>query len=96
MDVKQNLVLLPGLLCDAALWHHQLKYLGELADITVADFTNDDSMAGMAEAALAKAPEQFALAGLSMGGYVALEIMRRAPDRVTRLALLYTSAHGLM
>jgi pimeloyl-ACP methyl ester carboxylesterase len=93
---KQNLLLLPGLLCDAVLWHHQRKYLDELAEITVADFTNDDSMADMAEAALARAPDQFALAGLSMGGYVALEIMRRAPERVTRLALLDTSAHGEM
>jgi len=93
---KQNLVLLPGLLCDATLWRHQRKYLGELADITVADFTHDDSMAGMAEAALGKAPERFALAGISMGGYVALEIMRRAPERVTRLALLDTSAKGEM
>lgn len=94
VGVKQNLALLPGLLCDATLWHHQRKYLGELAEITVADFINDDSMTGMAEAALAKAPERFALAGLSMGGYVALEIMRRAPDRVTKLALLDTSARG--
>lgn len=91
---KQNLVLLPGLLCDAALWHHQTKYLAELAEITVADLTHDDSMAGMAGAVLAKAPERFALAGLSMGGYVALEIMRRAPHRVTKLALLDTSARG--
>ena len=94
VKVKQNLVLLPGLLCDATLWHHQHKYLGELAEITIADFTDDDSMAGMAEASLAKAPERFALAGLSMGGYVALEIMRRAPERVTKLALLDTSDRG--
>ena len=94
MEIKHPLVLLPGLLCDAALWHHQTAYLTELAEITVADFTNDDSIGGMAETALAKAPERFALAGLSMGGYVALEIMRRAPERVTRLALLDTSARG--
>ena len=91
---KQNLVLLPGLLCDAALWHHQSTYLTDLANITIADFTRDDSITGMAEAALATAPERFALAGLSMGGYVAQEIMRRAPERVTKLALLDTSARS--
>lgn len=91
---KQNLVLLPGLLCDAALWHHQSTYLTELANITIADFTRDDSITGMAEAALATAPERFALAGLSMGGYVAQEIMRRAPQRVTKLALFDTSARS--
>ena len=78
---KQNLVLLPGLLCDAALWHHQSTFLAELANINIADFTNEDSMAGMAEAALARAPERFAMAGLSMGGYVALEIMHSLPPR---------------
>ena len=61
-------MLLPGLLCDAALWHHQSTFLAELAKITIADFTNYDSMVGMAEAALATAPERFAPAGLSMGG----------------------------
>ena len=91
---KQNLVLLPGLLCDALLWHHQSTYLAELANITIADFTREDSITGMAEAVLTTAPERFALAGLSMGGYVAQEIMRRAPQRVTKLALLDTSARG--
>ncbi|MCP5815752.1 alpha/beta hydrolase, partial [Klebsiella pneumoniae] len=57
-----------------------------------ADLTLDDSVAAMASRTLAAAPPQFALAGLSMGGYVALEILRQAPDRVTHLALLDTSA----
>ena len=86
------LVLLPGLLCDRELWAAQLDALADVAEMTVADLTGADSMAGMAEAALAAAPPRFALAGLSMGGYVAFEIMRRAPARVTRLALLDTSA----
>jgi pimeloyl-ACP methyl ester carboxylesterase len=60
----------------------------------VADLTRDDSMAAMAARALAEAPPRFALAGLSMGGYVALEIMRQAPERVTHLALLDTSARA--
>jgi pimeloyl-ACP methyl ester carboxylesterase len=91
MTDKENLLFLPGLLCDAAMWTHQAEHLAEAAEITIADFTRSDSMAGMAETALSAVQGHFALAGLSMGGYVALEIMRRAPERVTRLALLDTS-----
>jgi pimeloyl-ACP methyl ester carboxylesterase len=87
-----TLLLLPGLLCDRALWAAQIDALADLAVPVVADLTRADSMAGMAEDALGAAPERFALAGLSMGGYVAFEIMRRAPGRVTHLALLDTSA----
>jgi len=89
---RQTLVLLPGALCDAALWRHQIAGLADIADVRVGDLTRDDSIGGMAARALASLPPRFALAGLSLGGYVALEIMRRAPDRVTRLALLGTSA----
>ena len=90
---KMNLVLLPGLLNDARLWQHQITALAEYADITVADLTRGDSIAALAEDVLARAPAgPFALAGLSMGGYVALEIMRKAPERVLALALLDTSA----
>ena len=90
MTDRQTLVLLPGLLCDARLWAAQSEGLSDVADVVVADMTRDDSMAGMAQRTLDAAPARFALAGLSMGGYVALEIMRRAPERVTRLALLDT------
>lgn len=86
------LLLLPGLLCDEALWQPQIKALKGLANCQVADLTQNESMAAMARAALAKAPPQFALAGLSMGGYAALEIMHQAPERVTRLCLLDTTA----
>jgi pimeloyl-ACP methyl ester carboxylesterase len=89
---RQSLALLPGALCDAALWRHQIAGLADIADIRVGDLTRDDSVGGMAARALASLPARFALAGLSLGGYVALEIMRRAPERVTRLALLDTSA----
>lgn len=92
MTAKTPLILLPGMLCDEALWAHQSDTLLDIADITVADMTRDDSLAGMAKRVLASAPESFALAGLSMGGYAAQEIMRRAPERVERLALLDTSA----
>lgn len=92
MAEKQRLLLLPGLLCDAALWQFQTEALLDVAEVTVADLTRSNSIVAMAQDALAAAPERFALAGLSMGGYVALEIMRQAPERVTHLALLDTSA----
>jgi pimeloyl-ACP methyl ester carboxylesterase len=94
MADKIPLLLLPGLLDDAALWQPQVDGLGEIARSTVADLTQDDSIAAMARRALAAAPPKFALAGLSMGGYVAQEVMRQAPERVLRLALMDTSARS--
>jgi len=90
MTEKTPLALLPGVLCDAALWLPQVEALADIADPWVADLTTQESIAAMAESVLAAMPERFALGGLSMGGYVALEIMARAPERVTRLALLDT------
>ena len=90
--MTQDLVLLPGLICDARLWRDAIAPLGDSVRPTIADLTQDDSIAAMASRALAAAPARFALAGLSMGGYVALEIMRQAPERVTHLALLDTTA----
>tara|TARA_B100001093_G_C26602864_1_gene916724 strand:- start:246 stop:947 length:702 start_codon:yes stop_codon:yes gene_type:complete len=87
-----SLVLVPGLLCDEDLWFDQIESLSNITEISVADTLSDDNIAGMAARLLANAPPQFALAGLSMGGYVALEVMRQAPRRVTRLALLSTNA----
>lgn len=87
------LVLVPGLLCDERLWRHQVENLTDLAGpILVPDVTGGGSIAEMAHGILEAAPERFSLAGLSMGGYVSLEIMRQAPDRVAALALLDTSA----
>lgn len=86
------LVLLPGLLCDARLWRDPAAALADLTPVHHADLTLDDSVAGMAARVLDAAPPVFALAGLSMGGYVAFEILRQAPERVARLALLDTSA----
>lgn len=88
----EPLVLVPGLLCTSALFAPQVEALAPPRRIVVADHTRDDTMAAIAGRLLAAAPERFALAGLSMGGYVAFEVMRQAPDRVTRLALLDTSA----
>jgi pimeloyl-ACP methyl ester carboxylesterase len=90
---KFPLVLVPGLLCDAQLWQPQAEKLADVADIWIAEHTRSDTMAGVARDVLAGAPfASFALAGLSMGGYIALEIMRQAPHRVVRLALLDTAA----
>jgi pimeloyl-ACP methyl ester carboxylesterase len=86
------LVLVPGLLCDAALWAHQIEHLENIAECTVGDTRHDDSIAAMAARILQGAPETFALAGLSMGGYICFEIMRQAPERVAKLALLDTAA----
>lgn len=93
-DARTPLVLVPGLLCDGRLWRYQAEHLADLADPIIADVTRGASVSEMARAVLDVAPERFALAGLSLGGYVALEIMRAAPERVTRLALLDTSARA--
>ena len=93
--MKRPVVFLPGLLCDAQLWQPQVEGLAPQIRPWVADLTRDDTMAGMARRVLAEAPfEKFALAGLSMGGYVAMELMRQAPGRVERLALLDTQARA--
>jgi pimeloyl-ACP methyl ester carboxylesterase/ribosomal protein S18 acetylase RimI-like enzyme len=86
------ILLIPGLLASARLFEQQLPALWRLGPVTIADQTRDDTVAGIAGRILAGAPPRFALAGLSMGGYVAFEILRRAPERVARLALLDSSA----
>jgi pimeloyl-ACP methyl ester carboxylesterase len=89
---KTPLIFLPGLLCDDELWQTQADAIADIATPHIANLTQDDSIAAMAQSVLSNAPDKFALAGLSMGGYVAFEIMRQAPERVTRLALFDTSA----
>ena len=95
----KTIYLLCGLLCDEAVWEAQAQALAsDVAteyDVRVVSFLNgEDSLAAMAERVLAGAPESFALAGHSMGGRVALEVYRRAPERVERLALLDTGYEG--
>ncbi|MBB3264266.1 pimeloyl-ACP methyl ester carboxylesterase [Azospirillum sp. OGB3] len=92
MSDRIPLILLPGMPLDAALWEHQTGHLADVAETVVGDLTGQDSMTALAAAVLAQAPARFALAGLSMGGYVAFEILRQAPERVAKLALLDTSA----
>lgn len=93
MTTPQALILVPGLLCDALLWQPQILGLAGAATCWVPDHARHDSVAAIARAILAESPfDTFALAGLSMGGYIALEIARQAPARVRRLALLDTTA----
>jgi len=89
-----ELLLLPGLLCDRAVWANVLPQLEPVARCRIAEYADERSLIAMAEKALRDAPPTFALAGHSMGGRVALEIVRRAPARVERLALLDTGCRA--
>ena len=89
------LFLLPGLLCDEHVWAPQVAALSDRAEIFISSFYGFDSLGAMAASVLARAPARFSLAGHSMGGRVAFEIFRQAPERVERLALLDTGAHGV-
>jgi len=93
MAERQVVYLLPGLLCDEVTWAHQAAGLADLAEVRTPVFYGFDSLTAMAESVLAEAPARFAVAGHSMGARVALEIVRAAPQRVTRLALLDTGTH---
>src|SRR5665213_1117368 len=86
------LILVPGLLCSARLYTAQIVALWPRGQVSIADHKRDSDMAEIAKRVLANAPPRFALAGLSMGGYIALAMMRLAPERIDRLALLDTSA----
>ena len=89
-----TLILLPGLMCDASVWAPQVEALSPQARCLVPDYGLRDSLTAMAQQVLDDAPEErFALAGHSMGGRVALEVLRLAPQRVTHLALLDTGTH---
>ncbi|MGI9484214.1 MAG: alpha/beta fold hydrolase [Hyphomicrobiales bacterium] len=89
---KLPLVLIPGLLCTAKLWAPQVTALSDVAECQIGDHTRHNTISGIARSILGNAPDRFALAGLSMGGYISFEIMRQAPERVEKLALLDTSA----
>jgi pimeloyl-ACP methyl ester carboxylesterase len=91
--LRPTIFLLPGLLCDAEVWSHQSAALGEFAEIVIPDFRYARSIPAMAQLVLDRAPDRFSVAGHSMGGRVALEIFRMAPERVERLALLDTGIH---
>lgn len=86
-----QIVLIPGLMNDADLWRDQITGLKDIAEPRVADITKGNTLAVLAEMVLATSADTFALAGFSLGGLVAQEVMRRAPERITHLALLDTT-----
>ena len=88
------LILIPGLSCTKALFAAQIAVLSQTRDVVIGDHMSHDTIPKIATSILANAPPKFALAGLSMGGYISLEIIRQAPERVERLALLDTSARA--
>lgn len=88
------LVLIPGYMLDDALWDGMLPHLPPELPLHYASLAEGDSIAAMAQAVLAACPAQFSLLGFSMGGYVAREIVRRAPHRVQALVLVATSSRA--
>jgi pimeloyl-ACP methyl ester carboxylesterase len=89
-----ELVLLSGMLGDHTVWAEVAADLGDVAHCTASRIDQADRITALAEAVLAEAPQRFALAGHSLGGIVALQVLRDAPERVIRLALVNTSARG--
>ena len=88
------LILLPGSLCNDLLFQAQVAFFKGHREVTVANFSNCDSVEAMAAKVLREAPAEFALAGLSMGGIVAFEMFRQAPQRIVRIAFLDTNPRG--
>ena len=88
------LVMVPGLQCSARLYAPQVIALWPFGPVTIADHRRDAEIGAVAARILATAPPRFALAGLSYGGYIAFELMRQAPERIAKLALLDTSARA--
>ena len=89
--MTEPVILLPGMMCDARLFAPQIAALSAIRPVMVAPLADGDTVAAMAAAILQYAPPRFALAGLSMGGIVAMEVIRQAPARVSRLALMDTN-----
>ena len=94
MSEPLPIVLIPGLLASARMYAGQIPQLWRVGPVQIADHTRDDSMSGIAQRILGMAPARFALVGLSMGGYIAFELLRQAPERIAKVALLDTSARA--
>jgi len=90
----RSLVLLPGFMCDADLWTDMVPDLETLGTLHFGNVYEDDSLEGMARRVLAEAPERFVLVGFSMGGFVARVLTLMAPERVTGVAFVASSARG--
>lgn len=87
----EPLVLIPGMMCDARIFSHQINALSRERPVMVAPVTHGETIEEMVSAFVDALPNRFALAGLSMGGIVAMEVLRRIPDQVSRLCLMATS-----
>jgi pimeloyl-ACP methyl ester carboxylesterase len=92
MDDTMPILLVPGLVSSPRIFAPVVPALWRFGPVTVANHIRDDNMGAIARRILAEAPPRFALAGHSMGGYIAFEILRQAPDRVAKLALINTQA----
>src|SRR6478736_6220312 len=92
MDNTMPILLVPGLVSSPRIFEPVAPAMWRFGPVTVANHIRDDSMGAIARRILAEAPPRFALAGHSMGGYIAFEIMRQAPERVAKLALINTQA----
>src|ERR1700687_3005597 len=92
MDNTMPILLVPGVVCSPRIFSPVVSALSRLGPCTVANPIRDDNMGAIARRILAEAPPRFALAGHSMGGYIAFEILRQAPQRVAKLALINTQA----
>lgn len=88
------ILLVPGLNCTPEIWAGQLTTLWRFGPVTIANHTRGESMAAIAAHILAEAPPRFALAGISMGGYLSFELWRKAPDRIAGIAFVDTSARA--
>ena len=85
----ENVLLLPGMMCDARMWADQIEAIE--SPVSIPDLSGHDNFFDMAASVLGNAPKRFAVAGLSMGGILAFELWRQAPDRITHMALLDTN-----
>jgi pimeloyl-ACP methyl ester carboxylesterase len=92
MDNTMPILLVPGLVSSPRIYAPVVPALWRFGPVTVANHIRDDTMGAIARRILAEAPPRFALAGHSMGGYIAFEIVRQAPERVAKLALINTQA----
>jgi len=92
IDFMRNLVLLPGFMCDSDLWRDVAPELGKLGPLQFGNVYQDDTLEGMAKRVLSEAPERFVLIGFSMGGFVARVLTLMAPERVTAVAFVASSA----
>jgi pimeloyl-ACP methyl ester carboxylesterase len=92
MDNTMPILLVPGVVCSPRIFSPVVPALWRFGPVTVANHIRDDNMGAIARRILAEAPPRFALAGHSMGGYIAFEILRQAPERVAKLALMNTQA----